>query len=92
MTIWQFAFGAIFVIAIAVPVLAIYLKNIHIWILGYLKSLLRQRRLRAVPVKHIYLCVADHDEPYNEGADKETADRRVEEHESIRTVRAIIRV
>jgi hypothetical protein len=53
-------------------------KNIHIWMIGYLKTVWRQFRLRKRPIRHVYVCVADHFEPYNGGVDKETATRRVD--------------
>ncbi len=79
MTNLEIAALVIVLFAVVVAVLAIVQKNIHIWLLSYLKGLIRQRQLRAVPIQHVYLCVADHYEPYNGGVDKETADRRVDE-------------
>jgi len=52
------------------------IRNVHLWIPGYIKARLRQRQ--SPPVKHVWLVLADHFEPLWKRPDEETARRRVE--------------
>ena len=65
-------------VVFAIIVFLVFQKNIHIWLLGYLGTLLRQFRLRNAPVTDIYVCVADHFEPYNGGVGQDIARTRVD--------------
>ena len=51
-------------------------RNAHLWFPGYVKARLRQRE--SPPIKRVWLTFADHFEPLWNGADEETARRRVE--------------
>lgn len=50
-------------------------RNMHLWILSYLKQTLSQKTVTGD--KHIYVCLADHYEPYFGSADQNTARARV---------------
>jgi len=53
-------------------------KQLHIWILSYIKSLIRKAPgIESSRPIHILFCLADHFEPYWNAADEETARRRV---------------
>lgn len=58
------------------PRLPVIAQNAHLWLPGYLRS--RWQRRKLPPPKHVYLMIADHFEPFWNGADEDTARRRVE--------------
>ena len=51
-------------------------RNAHIWLPGYLKG--RMQRRNAAPPSCVWVCIADHFEPYWGKADDQTARDRVE--------------
>lgn len=56
-----------------------YKKQIYLWFPAYLKGLFSRRPWRKEDeLTHILFCLADHFEPYWNGADDETARRRVD--------------
>ena len=52
-------------------------RNIDIWFLAYLRQCFARRSGRGA-VRHVYVCVADHYEPYFGDADRERAHALVE--------------
>jgi len=54
------------------------LRNIDIWIASYVRQIPSAGGVPGSGTKKIYLCVADHHEPYFGGADAQTARKRVE--------------
>jgi len=64
-------------IAIVVLVwLVLKSRNMHLWIISYARQQLT-RPSKSFPDKHIYVCLADHHEPYLGNVDKEKAHSRV---------------
>ena len=51
-------------------------RNMHIWIVTYIMQSVTKKS-KDTKTKHIYVCIADHYEPYFGGADSETARARV---------------
>lgn len=53
-------------------------RNMHLWILSYINNKFSQLGSKSNPnEKHIYLCVADHFEPFWRNTDRELAIKRV---------------
>lgn len=52
-------------------------RNMHLWIVSYIKQKLAAKIDLKDKTKHIYVCLADHHEPYFEQATKEKAHERV---------------
>lgn len=67
-------------VGVLIPILLLWLilksRNLHIWILAYIRQKLFKRRFNRTH-KHIYFCLADHHEPYLGQVSVEKAHARV---------------
>lgn len=54
-------------------------RNMHYWLPAYVLDFPRRHRARRVPLRHVYVCFADHYEPYGGTDDAERARARVRE-------------
>ena len=58
--------------------LLLKLRNIHIWFFAYLKQQVAKNKFRPNDIQHIYVCLADHYEPYFGSVDKKEAHNLVQ--------------
>ena len=56
----------------------LHLRNMHLWIVSYLRQKWVRRQRSPVGIKHVYFCFADHYEPYWHQADRTVAHQRVQ--------------
>lgn len=71
----------VFVASILFVAVAVFgmlrMRNMHLWILSYLKAVVDRRQNGPPGVVDVYFCFADHYEPYGYGASREKAHERV---------------
>ncbi len=75
---WMLALAGFVALGLAYVALEVRRKNMLRWLLPYLRERSRRRLPHASEDVHVLLCIADHYEPKAQGADSETARRRVE--------------
>lgn len=70
-----FVYGLLLFSALSALAFFLILKsrNIHIWLIAYIKDLIRQRQWKKGPITHIHFAFVDHYEPFWGNADVETA-------------------
>ena len=69
----------LFIIIVLVAFVWFILKsrNMQLWIVSYIRNIFLKKHVNKVTSKHIYVCLADHFEPYYGSASESTARNRV---------------
>jgi len=76
---WLASVLAVVVLAVALTLWRVLRsRNMHLWIVSYLRQFWKRRRRSHTGVTHVYFCFADHYEPYWHKADRVVAHQRVQ--------------